>query len=771
MLYFVDVSGSTSGELEYWKLVDQIVPNGSKVIFWSTVVRDITVYETGYEKYWRKYGGGTDPTCFVPNIPNGSDITIITDGQIGNSEVHNCDLALAGRIINSVVIHFIGADRYMNLSVAAPFIRNTTYQLYRNGMLYNSGSTGQVDLPKFENPAVLSADMDAINKIVTLRTMGRKDETLRTELLRLRTEALHRVLELSQPDTTTDVFGDIRRLICAAGAEPLVEAAAGAAAEAAQQGDHLATAALLLGTVMEPGAATTLSARSIELEFARLIKLCDGHTNYSFDAIQPGRLARSAAVAAPNVAAGPVVEAAGAFECPVSLDLDVPTLLIAAGQPITTGLTREYLDLILNNPLMVLSNDNLVNAICARIDHCIGYNAAKALFAHGTSIVSPLTRRRVSACLVASGNHSLIACNKYALANLFFGNKIVGEHGSWLCVVYLAMSKIPYLTEYMPEFQRFLKEMLPTLTTNITLTGQAVYPYVKAPYDIAVWHCVQSVKTMNSRDDIECDRLRSFGESSRWFLEILNVLGYKYDAEWTRHRLAIYRAFAWMMHKEKYGIGNARNWRRQITDHNYNYMVCDGTIIPLDGQPVNPRPLNPSIADLDLDELHGLMQFVDKTTTVNKIKLPLTIPRRPIHAAVVNWPNYVDAIYTPVAICLRTLRPYLNDPATERPWEECAVEKHGPLDKQMSNYNNFIKFVARFKKYPTRDEFIVFLYNKYREAGITTMPITIVENVESVFDDYRAVLGADFSKVSPNDFIEITDSSCCRERRENMENY
>lgn len=113
--------------------------------------------------------------------------------------------------------------------------------------------------------------------------------------------------------------------------------------------------------------------------------------------------------------------------------------------------------------------------------------------------------------------------------------------------------------------------------TNVTLSGLPIEPFMKSPVDIAIWYCVVSPHLQKwTSSESAANRLRSMGASSKWLLELLDLLGMAYDREWTVHRLSLYKAFAGMMRANK-EPANKGKWRRILRQNNYaNYLIFLG---------------------------------------------------------------------------------------------------------------------------------------------------------------------------------------------------
>jgi hypothetical protein len=243
--------------------------------------------------------------------------------------------------------------------------------------------------------------------------------------------------------------------------------------------------------------------KSIEAAIRGMINMCSGSSDYSFDILQPGRLRREAA--AQEVTPDEVVleeRYNDFFQFPTmeelgSTALPLPTLLIAEGDPVLADLDKGYLDAIITNPFLLLENPALVEAITARLDDVIALGAARELFATaerrssiGTRnpVKSPITGHPVVAAFTLGSDDSHEKATNYALANLLFGQKLVGQPELWVGVLYIILKKIPRLADnkegFLSAYKDHMIRRMKSTKTAITLSGLPVTPMVRSPVDV-----------------------------------------------------------------------------------------------------------------------------------------------------------------------------------------------------------------------------------------------------------------------------------------------
>lgn len=760
----IDYSGSTGGRPEYWERVKQIINSNKNrdtlYILWDTSANMVNKQKV-LDNAKRLIGnGGTAPSCFAKILPENCSIRVVTDGQINISEVTRCDDILKSKKFKYVTFDFVNTGGEMNLSVSAPFTRNTQYEVnivnkdQSESILGDSAKS--IDLSKYtKSPELFMTEFEDLRKQIIMQNLGKCNMKLRNDLLDLQKNLLKEISSRNTEGIDSAVYENIR--------SHLINGT-----DVTDGTDGTDGTDSLLNIIRK---SDTSLGKKIEGLIQECIQHCDSK-DFSFDILRPNRLTRATIIKEVATEELPSVENyTGGFECPIFLDKDIPVCLILEGSPVLEGLEKNYLDFLINCPIAVLNSPELVIKIKERLDHLIGLNSLKNF---SKPFVSPFTRRNISSTLSFGPGNIHDKSNKYALANLFFGNKLVGNPYMWLSVVYLVIRDIEYLQkpDFQNLFETYLKDKLRNNYSNLTLTGLPIEPMIKAPLDVSIWYCVNSdslIRKLNLPE--ECNRLRAFGSACYHLMKLLDLLGYSYDKKNITHRLKVYSTFNWMMNQEK---NNVPLWKQLVRSLYQNFLILDDeTIIMLDGPPVSSIYV-PEFNDLPPNELYTLSTLVDRHETNGSIVIPESFPKDiPKWVKNYGYPgslklsDYLDETH----ICPRTFRPYTFDPKNKTHWKKLSEEKFGPLDQQLSSYNYFIKYVHEFNEYPNRQEFIKYLANKQenRELKKDTLPMYVVDFVEDVFSSYEKVLGKDFKDVKVNTFKEVTNSSMPQKTRPLLE--
>ncbi len=791
---FVDKSGSTNGHAPYWNSLRAFLRDldtvGKKCEYFlfDEQVYPVTRKDVDVIASACVGNNGTLTSIIAPYLARDDEVYIVTDGQVAAEEVARCDRELNNLHLKRVHVAFIQTGGPVDLSVSAPFTRNATdYAITKNSEVVSKGRSDQpVDLAVYAamTPTAFLDAAEALRTLVVMQNMGRTNLKLRDGLLELQKALLARVAAEASADTAQR-FAGLRTLLV-----------------------HSALASLLeMQNIISASGSGGIGAR-IAGVFQELLHACDSK-DFSFAQLAPGRLARATAVVAQRTEELPLPEQVFAgFECPITLDAAIPVCLVAAGAPVLEGVEKHQVEAILTNPLFLLLDPMLVTRVRARLDSLVGLETAKELAVRHMD--SPLTRRPIAAVLAFGRETEHIKATDYALANILFGSKLVGQPDLWVAVLYFIIADpVPsYLnreTAFVAALKDHLFHRMRRHWTNLTLTGLPVEPLLKAPVDIAVWYCVVSpyLCQHNADKDKDGNRLRAFGGTALYLMRLLDeVFEYQYERKETRHWCALYKAFAWMMREAKDPKSQWRVLLRaqvqksmtvvllQDPPHVNHAIVGDpsGTVAPhticilLDGPATDAT--RPALPDFAIDgeaptlaELFALANsYVDVNKTVGAVFIPRQLPllTRPAH--VYNYcyaPGVVDS-FTPELSPL-TFRPVVMDRVKHKEWLECAQERLGITDmrQQLSMYKYMISFVHEHGAYPSRDAYIEFVARKQaaREDGGArdTLPEFMAEYTAELFANFETVLGTGFGTVPAAEFVRVTRASMPRDVRGQMD--
>jgi hypothetical protein len=482
----VDISGSVSNNSSYWKIVDAIVTQWKEkytsltYVLWNSTYSTVTEAVYQQHQIFHRGGGGTSPVEIVKAIRANAiydNICIITDGEVNANDVAEADSLLQklGQPIDHVECHII--NRQPNLSVSCPFTRGNTAKVFTH-TTYNGSWIEQTpqtrcvfsihrnDYQTLDEIDRLTWDeveqqYETIQKMILSLNMGKRgNPDLKTKLIKAKQRIIAELCEMktkSQSDFST-----------------LVRSALNA--------NDVATA-VGYATVITRAHFSTDNIGQVNKKMDQLISLCgDLRNTFSTDCIASAKVDR-----ADNVEQHQLVDydTDMTFTCPILYDEDCPVLLLEepeTEQSILVGLDKNTTDFILECPLRLLNNPELVE----KVKQCIKHVTGAATY-NRSNRTNPFTRRPVVGCIPLGKTTNCIDVADHALSCLFTQNKRLGNMDLWLCVIYLIARDISFLSEHMDHFTQHLKWRLSETTTYASLTGLVTLPNAKCKTDVAIW--------------------------------------------------------------------------------------------------------------------------------------------------------------------------------------------------------------------------------------------------------------------------------------------
>lgn len=166
-------------------------------------------------------------------------------------------------------------------------------------------------------------------------------------------------------------------------------------------------------------------SQMVETLIDQMIKKCDANNDFSFKSLQSKRVQQAAAVDPTTIVDMPAVLPAGNFECPISMeDDDHPTLYIRENVAALSDISKQYMDAIITNPFMMLDDKSLVANVESMLDHVVGYNTTKEMYAASKDgkILSPFSNQPIACALLLGKRSQFDVANNFVLARCFFGD-------------------------------------------------------------------------------------------------------------------------------------------------------------------------------------------------------------------------------------------------------------------------------------------------------------------------------------------------------------
>jgi hypothetical protein len=151
-------------------------------------------------------------------------------------------------------------------------------------------------------------------------------------------------------------------------------------------------------------------------------------------------------------------------------------------------------------------------------------------------------------------------------------------------------------------------------------------------------------------------------------------------------------------------------------------------------------PLVTALENVPINVLVGLASKVDPSKSAGDIELPITWTP-PILPKYHNFWTKSIIPFERVCICPSTCRPYYN--VNGKRWSENLFEKYGLTPESTVSCNElFGNFIVKHKKYPTKDELMIYCYNRMIVHGShTTLPEEMMDQyIGSTLNDNKEVM-------------------------------
>jgi len=724
-LLFIDASGSTEGNVNYWNMVKTILKNGkfTRVYFWSytciIVNEPLKCINNNQQEYKN--------TCVYPcisHIVHNSNVTFITDGQTDNFDIHRCieSINLKSLRINLFNIYFIHTDGPVDRSVATAFIKiSNSFKIILDGEEIASGSC-VINLQRYENNYMLFIDEydHLLSSIVAIYTYSNDVSNVIIELKKLQNNLMKCVeSECNKDDGCVYEGFNCAKLV----------------------GFHNGNQRIDF----------TSTKKQISAYFSKIFVFLQNTTNMSLDVLQ-----RKTAITniAPRVQEIDVNELAvsqyehSTFECPITFERDTLPII-----PFKKPFDVRY-DPNKHPSLLTLVNEmdpnNLLRSIAFK--SCLSLNDVP---------ICPFSRKQYAGFISFDTKHKEYTDSQLAL--LFFGEsrRMIGKPEMWLIVLWLIVKKAiddgkEYLIDVFPYLSDYVIQRCSNTDVNICLTNFAITPAIKAPIPLAFFHCLMSTFLLDKFPRFD-DRFAFFHSLGciKHLISVCDLFQFNYNKTEIQ-KLIKYRDMLHWMKSNKGGIFP------KISTLWQKYIIVDGNIILVDGE--SPGPCFDTMG-LSKEEVYGLWFVCHYNTRIDFNNLTRLLP-----AIEKNWTYGSEPNHKHVRVlCGKTLRPYSMPDGI--PWWDRAENVMGK--NYLSVYQHLINFVKQNNRFPTLNEFILYLrevVQNRQNNPCNTLPTNILEFVSGVLNDYYEFCGVNFSTITVAEFISITEKSRDKEKRLQMEN-
>jgi hypothetical protein len=113
-------------------------------------------------------------------------------------------------------------------------------------------------------------------------------------------------------------------------------------------------------------------------------------------------------------------------------------------------------------------------------------------------------------------------------------------------------------------------------------------------------------------------------------------------------------------------------------------------------------------------------------------------------------------------ICVKTCRPYYYEN-----WQDDYMDKYGHTDFVSIN-RLFGDYICNYGKYPTKNEFFLYIYKKVamKSSPLLTLPICVEQFVEEVFEEYKDIM----KDITSKEFVKRWNDSVSKDKRIEIQN-
>jgi len=695
--------------------------------------------------------GGTSPICLVNYIIENDfhgHLVLITDGDIYSYEVKRCSDKLIEWKFEKVSVYLIYTTSTVNESISCAFTRNSphTIEMYNYSNILESSVTISDD------------DFELINKISEINTI---DEFLS------KIDIFDNVLMSVNMGTTGNsvIHKNLVKL-----KNRLIKNSSNV--KNISEIDKL-NEELTIENLKNVWNLYYTGSNDWNKQIDKYMSWCSGSLLNSFDRRSNREINRDATpVIAPETLYTETSNASTqqfSIECPIMLEKSTNIIILfnKTNESFFDTFSDNVRESLINCPLNALKNNDVITFLKKTLGHAISIEAYKELVEHGISDKSPLTRDDIIGGLCLGADFSHVKATNSTIRHGLTNGKSLGNVDLWYAIFYLMVESgyVEHLKEYLPAMREHMIFRLNTSQTYMCLCGLPTFPTYKVNLKTALWSVISATAIPNIQP--KNDPLRFHLSYSEYIIELAEMTDLRFPTGVNNHinRLKTLRFF---LNKIKKGDTTYNNL---INALKYNAFETPDLWIMIDGKPSleqldSVRSKLPEYCKyLSTTEIIHILNLCEtyKNKTESGINLPFNYDYDKYNVVTTkNW-DYDEIVpHHKVEISLKSCRPFYKVDK-DKIWVDFAIEMYGK--KFISVDSRFGDYVVKYEKYPTKDDFLVYLYNYYSSRGKTTLPICIRQFVDEVFEDHNYII----ENLPVSNYIERWKNSINIKNRINIE--
>jgi hypothetical protein len=734
--------------------IERTLLDGKNVIRtrWDDYIVQITQKELEIINKSKKGYDGTNPEVLVDYIINKNfhgNLVLITDGQIGSDIIKRCSAKLKEWKFKKVFIYLIQTNSYNNIqeSVSCAFVRNSPHTIE----IYNTNGTLKQDVINITHQSfsilnniesITNEDefmssvpiLDNLLMSVNMGTLG--DSKLKNDLVKLK----NRIIK-NKSNNTAEV-SEISDLISNPNLKNL----------------ERVWKLYYYGNVSE-----------WEKKINKYISWCSGSLLNSFDRSQINREINTPIIQSESPQIIELLETnenSIVSECPILLDSSCNLMiLIRKKDSLFSHLhDKDIKDLLTNCPLNAFNIPNVLIYIKGLLDNVISIEAYKELIEYGISEKSPLTKEEIIGGICLGSHESHVKFSNSVMRKAFTNDKCLGNIDIWFALIYLMVKKnfITHLNDYIPNIYEHMIYRLNNSTTYMCLSGLPTYPTYRVPLKISLWSILSASKIT---DNPKQEPVRLHLSYTSEILHLLHIVRL-YVPEGVEEYINRLHCLRFLLNRKK--KGDKEEIENTVEALKYNFIqISNGKFIFIDGIPTKEQrrlvlKKLPDIYDyLSSEDIMYLNTICDKNKSECDINYNIKTKPDVITFGAKNWEYEAKMPYNKVNICEATCRPYYYVDGGKK-WIEKAKEVYG--DGNLISMNQiFGSYICKNKKYPSEEEFLIYLSEYFQRRNKKTLPICINQFLNELYEEYKEIM----EKVKVEEFIiRWTNSSEIKNRIE-----
>jgi phosphotransferase system IIB component len=721
--------------------IERTVLEGKKVTRtrWDDSIHEISKSELEWINRTKRGYNGTNPEVLVDYIINKKfhgNLVLISDGQIGSNTVQRCSEKLKEWKFKKVFIYLIGTGFNIEESISCAFTRNSPHVIE----IYNSNGTLKQDVIEITNESfgildkidsisdedefmAIVPELDNLLASINMGTSG--NSQIKDNMVKLK----NRIIK--NKSNNVGGISEISDLILNPNLENLTR----------------------VWSLYYYG-SSSIWEKTID----KYISWCSGALLNSFNRNNINREIK-AIVKPPEppqiIEITETTESSIVSECPILLDNSCNMMILVRKKDSLFNYIKDNKDAkesLTNCPLIASNYPNVLSYIKGMMDNVISIEAYKELIEHGISDQSPLTKEEIIGGICLGSHHSHVKFSNSVLRKALTNGKCLGNIDLWFAVIYLMVKNglVPHLDDYLPNIKEHMIYRLEKSTTYMCLSGLPTYPTYRVPLKVALWSILSASKVA---DDTKQEPIRLHLSYASDILYLFSVAGLC-APEGIEEYINRLKCLRFLLNQKKKGDKDEIENIAEAAGQNF-IQLSNGRFVFIDGIPTEEQ------IRVVKKKLPGIFEFIPREDILylNKIcdknksesDIPYNINTKPIGVKIgsANWEYKADMPYCKVDICEATCRPFYYVDGGSKKWMEKAKEIYGEGELLSSN-KIFGSYICKNKKYPTKEEFLVYLSKYFERREKKTLPVCINQFLNELYEEYKEII----EKVSVEDFIK-----------------